>query len=928
MRINRMADIDTRIIIPIISIMAMGFLIVDVFKKKIMKINSSDSVIDYIIESMVFGSISLVVPMLIIAIISDKIGSTSLLERFVYIYLAIALAYLIFKIYLWVRRKLPKLVLMEKKIPQGIEVLYTVIIGLMILFFTLQALVYPLRGWDFLHFYLPNSFRIYLTGQLGLINELNFMPQFKPPVNILLFAYGFFVTQTEMIHLIPILFIIGTVFLCYKIAIFEGLTKKSSLLSSIALLATPFTFFLVYEFQYYQEIYITFFTTATYFFFRKFLKSKKFKNQFYYALLASLALSGCVLSKVSGFVIPLIILVAMPSDMIGKVIRSIIVAGFAFQLIKSSIYEVFLGTGILIFLLCTFCIYLIFSSETLKFSYNRWLFILGIYSLPFIAALLWGLHILSIPGVQEYLFNLYIDVPVTQIDLSWAGLALPETTTYLENAHTATFITSSFSILIATMFAGTWLFFKIFGFIKAHKKNNELMLWLIFFYVFWQGFFAMGSIRYLSPILVPLTILFVIGIDAVVTFFNKRDGQERDGFLASIFLLASAYLSLYPVLPFEIIAEDFHLRWYHAHTHIWSLLGYIILFNILIFTLIWQEKRLKINFALIYTKKFNLRKIISGFLIFILFFTPFLAQFALLIDTGFDLDEFHSKYSYFTRETYQELVDAINRLGYPDKLAIITINTPGLEYYASQPVIDLFMIGFIENSGLANSTFPLGITNVTRTLEFFEQYDVSIFVALNTSNDWYEAYQDRFYWNYFIYRFINNNEYFTWRFSNQEFIMYTINSYDPYVGPVDFQLVGPENKGSLLARSPDSVEISGDIGSIGMELDLTAPQVTGLINMSVSTEYSSSSNSTISVDNQNYQIFKTAQENFLRFTLLSLPFETVFLHSINVDITYLNLEGFEEEKSYSLQPFQGTSVNITRLANSWFYEGFFGFIYS
>jgi len=924
-----MAQIDIRVIIPIISILGMGFLIVDVFKKKIMKINSSSSLIDYFIEALLLGTISLVVPMLIIALIADKIGSTTILGRFVYIYLAIALAYLIFKIYLWVRKKLPELVLKEKKkIPQGLEALLQVIIGLMIFFFTLQGLVYPLRGWDFLHFYLPNSFRIYLTGQLGLINEWNFMPQFKPPVNILLYAYGFFVTQSEMIQLIPLLFLAGTVFLCYKIAKFEGLTKKSSLLSSIALLATPFTFFLIYEFQYYQEIYITFFTTATYFFFRKFLKSENFKEQFYYALLASLALSGCVLSKISGFVIPFIILVAMPSDMVGKVIRSIIVAGFAFQLIRKSIFEVYLGTGILIFLLCAFCIYLIFSSETLVFSYKRWLFVLGIFSLPLVVALLWGLHILAVPGVQDYLFNLYVNLRGSQISLSWLGISLPETTTYLENAHFATFVTSSFSILIATMFAGTWLFFKIFGFIKAHKKNNELMLWLIFFFVFWQGFFARGSIRYLSPILVPLTIIFVIGIDAVVSFFNKRDGQERDGFFASIFILASAYLSLYPAIPFEVIFEDFHLRWYHAHTHIWSLLGYIVLFNLLTFLLIWKENKLKINYSQIYGRKFNFQKIISGFIIFILFFTPFLAQFAMLIDTGFNLEEFQMRYSYFTRESYQELVDAINRLGYADNLVILSINTAGLEYYTSQPIIDLFMIGFIEDSGLANSTFPLGIANVTRTLEFFDQYDVSIFVSLNSSNDWYPAYLDRIYWNYFIYRFLNNNDYFKWRFSNQEYVLYTINSYDPFVGPVDIQLVGPQNKGSLLARTPDPTEIVGNTGSIETEIDLTAAQTTGPINVSIKSEYSTISNETIKIDSNSFQFMKPEHESFLRIPLLILPNETVYLHSIEITITYENIDGIEENLNYALQAFQGNSINITRSANSWLFEGYYGFIYT
>ncbi|MCK4895686.1 MAG: hypothetical protein KAS47_02695, partial [Candidatus Heimdallarchaeota archaeon] len=460
-----------------------------------------------------------------------------------------------------------------------------------------------------------------------------------------------------------------------------------------------------------------------------------------------------------------------------------------------------------------------------------------------------------------------------------------------------------------------------------HKKNNELMLLLIFFYVFWQGFFANGSIRYLSPILVPLTVIFIIGIDAVVSFFNKRDGQERDGFLASIFILASAYLSLYPILPFEIISEDFHLRWYYAHTNIWSLLGYIVLFNLLTFLLIWKENKLKINYSQIFGRKFNFQKIISGFLIFILFFTPFLAQFALLIDTGFDLDEFQTKYCYFTRESYRELVDAINRLGYADDLAILSINTPGLEYYSSQPIIDLFMIGFIEDSGLADSIFPLGIANVTRTLEFFDQYNVSIFVSLNSLNDWYSAYLDRIYWNYFVYRFMNNNDYFTWRFSNQEYILYTINSYDPYVGPVDIQLVGPQNKGSLLARTPDPTEILGNTGSIETEIDLTAAQTTGPINITIRSEYNTISNETIRIESNSFQFTKSELESFLRLSLLTLPYETVYLHSIEMEITFENIYGVEENLNYALQAFQGNSVNITRTANSWMFGGYYGFIY-
>ncbi|MEE9410060.1 MAG: hypothetical protein V3V41_03970, partial [Candidatus Heimdallarchaeota archaeon] len=638
-----MSVIDIRVVLPVISIMAMGSLQVEILRKKILKIKNNDSFFQHLLESLILGTLSLIVPMLIIAIIADRIDNSTFLERFVYVYLAIGLVYLIYKIYIWIRRKLPRIMLSErKKIPQSLEVLLTVIVSLMLLFYTLQALVYPLRGWDFLHFYLPNSFRIFLTGQLGNINELNFLPQFKPPANVLLYAYTFFITQSEMIHLVPMLFLGGTVYLCYRIAISEGLTKKNGLLAAIAFLATPFVFFLVYEFQYYQESYIMFFTTASFYFFRTFLKKERFKEQFYYAFLTSLCLSGAILSKISGFIIPFILIVAMPSDKVGKILRIAIVVGFAYQLVRKALFDIYLGTGILIILLTIFCIYLIITSKTLSFSIKRWGIILGIYSLPIITGILWGLHILELPGVREYLVNLYITPSVRNVQYQWTGISLPEAETYLENAHSATFVSSTFSIFIASMFAGTWCLFKVAGFIKSSNKHKDLLLWLVFFYIFCQGFFAGGSIRYLAPLLVPLAIVFVIGLDSVLSFLNKRDGKNRDGFLAFVFIIASSYLSLYPIMPFEIISEDFHLRWYHAHTRIGSLIGYIILFNLFTLLLLWKEESLKIGYSQIYVKKFNLRKIISGFFVFILFFVPFGAQAALIIYMKFDLEAFQT----------------------------------------------------------------------------------------------------------------------------------------------------------------------------------------------------------------------------------------------------------------------------------------------
>ena len=924
-----MEVIDTRIILPIISILAIGSLEVDILKKWILKVKTSETFLEYLLESLILGTISLIIPMLAVGILADRIDSSKILERFVYIYFAIGLAYLVFKVYMWIRKKLPSIVLRErKKLAKSVETLFLVIVLLMLLFYTLQGLVYPLRGWDFLHFYLPNSFRVYITGQLGEINELNFYPQFKPPLNVLLYAFVFFVTQSEMLHLVPLMYLAGTAYLCYKIARAEGLSKRNGLIASVAFLATPFVFFLIYEFQYYQETYVMFFTTAAFYYFRKFFKEEKTKNKLYFALLVSFALSGCVLSKVSGFIIPIIIFVAMPSDKVGKAFRILIIVGFSAQLIRKSIYDIYLGTGIFIILLSIYCVYLVIKSETLPFSYKRWGFISGIYSLPLAIGMFWGLYILTIPGVRDILFDLYVNVQYNQISLKWPGIALPATETYLENAHTANFASSSFSILIATMFAGTWALFKIIGFIKSNNKYNELLLWVVFFFVFWQGFFAKGSIRYMSPIIVPLTIIFIIGLISLIEFFNKRDGKDRDGFLAIIFIIASAYLSLYPIMPFEIVSETFHMRWYLAHSKFGSLIGYILLFSVFTVFLIWKEKELKLSFSQIYSKKFNVRKIASGFLIFILFFVPFGAQAALLIYVNFDMNAFQSEYCYYTRADYMELVDAINRLGFSDDQVVITINTPGLEYYSSQPVIDMFMLSLIKDAGLGNTTFPLSVQNVTKMLGFFETYNVAIFVTLNKTNDWYPAFLVQYYWHYFIYRFLYNNLFFNLRFTNSEFVMFTINSYEPFIGPVDIQIVGGTDKESLLAYNPNSVQVNANSSTIDALMDFTGVPSTNPINVSVETGYTTISNSTLSTETIFQSYLKPETDEFTRVHLLSLPLETTFVSYIDIIITYEDLFGSVEEVNYYLSPLFGNSVNFTRQPYFWNYTGFYGFTYS
>ena len=173
-----MIQLDIRVLVPLISILSTGSLVVDIVKKRILKLKTTNNFIENLVESLIVGTMILVVPMLIIAWAANKTGDSVSLERFVYIYLALGLLFLIYRIFVWVRKNLPIFVLSgRKKLTQSMDFLLKIIVVSMILFYAFQVLVYPLKGWDFLHLKMQNSFRIYVNGHLSLINELTFFQQ-------------------------------------------------------------------------------------------------------------------------------------------------------------------------------------------------------------------------------------------------------------------------------------------------------------------------------------------------------------------------------------------------------------------------------------------------------------------------------------------------------------------------------------------------------------------------------------------------------------------------------------------------------------------------------------------------------------------------------------------------------------------------------
>ncbi|UJG43202.1 MAG: hypothetical protein K9W46_12620 [Candidatus Heimdallarchaeum endolithica] len=926
--------LDIRVILPVISIISFGSIEVLIIKK-LLKSEKKQTFFEIILDSTVLGTISLVGPMIFFGLLAYNYPNQltkQLMSNFVYTFLTISIAIFLYYLFHFLIKILPKTVLKgQYKYEKSISKILVVVIFLILCAYTFQALVSPIRGWDALHFYLPNAFRIFATGELGKINELNFLPMFKPPLNVMLYAFTFFITLSEMIQLVPMLFFSLTVYLCYKIARIEGLSEKYSNMSTIAFLVTPFVYFLIYEYQYYQEIYIMFFTTASYYYYKKFIQSTSNKDQIFYTLLTSASFAGCVLSKISGFIIPLIIFAAMDSDKVGKVLRILLVFGFVAQIARKSLFDIYIGTSIFIVLAAIYCAIIIIQSETLNFSYKRWFFTVIIFSFPIFVGYFWAQHMLRITGVEEMLRNTYWDPRNATFNLSWKGISLPFVETYLENAHTATFVTSTFAILIATMFAPSWLFVKLTGLFCAHKKNKHgLIIWLVFFYIFWQGFFALGSIRYLSPIVVPLTIIVIFGFKGIVNFFNEKFNLENDGFFAFIFLALTAFLSLYPVFPFEVgVIVNFHERWYKAHTHVGSIIGFSFFLTLIVFLFIWKEKSWNLSFTKIYSKKKSIQKISTTFMLFVLIFVPMAAQAALITYCKFNINEYQHRYSYYTRTNYEELKNAINRLGASDWETILSINTPGIEYYVSQPTIDVYMFGSIQSSGIKEGIFPLDRENVTRLFNFFNKYNVSIFVSQNQKNDWYKAFIEKYYWKYYIFRILANRKLFTLNFYNEEYLLYTFNNYDfskPYIGPVEFLLKNENSKTNLFSNNFHKTTINGSKAQIDLIQDFTAIPTKQPFNLTISTEYSSFREHTRRTSVLNYTIKKPEVESFNQFTLLTLEQSSYTIFSIDILISYYHSNTNEiETQSYHVSTLSTSGLNIYYYNNSWFTYGINGF---
>ncbi len=190
----------------------------------------------------------------------------------------------------------------------------------------------------------------------------------------------------------------------------------------------------------------------------------------------------------------------------------------------------------------------------------------------------------------------------------------------VEHSHRVNFVTTVLVIFFGSVFNLFFFPFKLAGFGVALKKTDtnqwvlSVLIWLFFFYALWLAFFATVSTRYLSVILVPLSILTAIGIFPVLAFFGrynpvsftkriinfpfhrnrnylKMDLQEiaspinlfsnfnelsRFEQVTVFILLSTSYLFYYPFVPFDSWTTDPTIRLYLYHSRPLSLILHLL----------------------------------------------------------------------------------------------------------------------------------------------------------------------------------------------------------------------------------------------------------------------------------------------------------------------------------------------------------------
>jgi hypothetical protein len=328
----------------------------------------------------------------------------------------------------------------------------------------------------------------------------------------------------------------------------------------------------------------------------------------------------------------------------------------------------------------------------------------------------------------------------------------------------------------------------------------------------WFAYCFTISIRYLSVVIIPMILLTVAGVIEI----HERFLRGRVPLLGlEITLLALAAYQIHHKLLWHSW-RGFTDAFMWANHPLEVLLLFMAVFIAIIAILIFLHSP-EFSFS-----RFRPRitsydgNLFAGFLIGFLALTaiaaPVQQEITALHSSNWDTRHFAKQFVYEYRQTYQELATAIIEENLADA-SIIGANVFGLEYFVQQTVIDLFWGG--------KAIFPAFFQreNVTEGINLLKDYKTRLIVALNRENPLYNRFQNELSSQTYLFDVVRNNRYFRSVFSNEEFELYRILTYNSFSGFVDLDLVNSAGKTTIFGKLENSRPTANP--SLVATLDLT-----------------------------------------------------------------------------------------------------------
>jgi len=698
-----------RIFIQVLGILAIGYHLTILFDKREMEY-LNDVIIERFVSSIILGYSSLMVVMIPIGVFF--VGH---LDTAVYIYFAISVVAILRLTLVWMinYRKLKFNFEYSPLDSRLFQLLMVSLIGIMF-----SYLIMPERGWDALHFYMPNAqYFFFQDGIVAGLNPLSFYPTFKPPFNTLYLTYSFYVAKGMYANLHPFLLFLGTIAIIYEIGRTYFESKVIGLVAALILLFFPLMFYTMIEFAYYQELPVMFFTSSTLYYLLKITKGTTDSP-----LLFILSISMAMLSKLSGFAVLFMVFMSIRTSSRFKYLQYAALTGIGVFLTRKAMIDIYFGTGLLVLALSLVLGYYIRTDEVSPVLSPKKL--IGYLAIPLLVGIGWMLFALQIDFIPQLLKEIYLSSGTSQISFHYTAAQIPAEI-LIEHGLKASFLASAIYIFTGSNLTPSLIFFKLDG-IRRENTRPFLLKWSIAYLIPFYSYFAAVSSRYLIPIMVPLALLTA---NSLVKFASKLRFYRKELFFILV-VIATNVLFLVPAVPISIYRGTFIQIFFNFHRLQFLVLSYAILFSMAFFKIFAHLRRVN----------FQRNKVVFIPVLFFLILPTVLAPAGIVgfasISDNYTTNELTSLYY---RKSFQDLVTAIENQRLPSDAVILTINTPGLEYFATQPVLDLYLV-------LGRSGIDEGLRNMNRTqaLDFAERIGIQMIVTVNNGSLFYNLYEARY----------------------------------------------------------------------------------------------------------------------------------------------------------------------------------------